>query len=40
MGRHGAEKAPLNDGLMVAVVGTLLLLLAGVCLLAAFYHPG
>jgi hypothetical protein len=40
MGRHGAEKAPPNDGLMTAVVSVLLVLLAGVCLLAAFYRPG
>jgi hypothetical protein len=36
VGRHGAEKAPPNDGLMAVVVGVLLLLLAGVCLLAVF----
>jgi hypothetical protein len=36
VGRHGAEKAPPNDALMVAVVGILLLLLAGVCLMAVF----
>ena len=36
VGRHGAEKAPPNDGLMTAVVGALLVLLAGVCLLAVF----
>jgi hypothetical protein len=40
MGRHGAEKAPPNDGLMTAVVSALLVLLAGVCLLAVFYRPG
>ena len=34
MGRHVAEKAPPNDPLMVSVVVVLLLLLAGVCLLA------
>ncbi len=36
MGRHGAEKAPPNDTFMATVVGALLLLLAGVCLLAVF----
>jgi hypothetical protein len=35
MGRHGYT-APANDRLMSTVVGVLLLLLAGVCLLAAF----
>ncbi len=34
MGRHVAEKAPPNDPLMVTVVVVLLMLLAGVCLLA------
>ena len=36
MGRHGAERAPANDTLMAAVVGVLLLLLVGLCLLAVF----
>jgi hypothetical protein len=36
MGRHATEKAPANDTFMAAVVGVLLLLLAGVCLLAVF----
>ena len=36
MGRHGAEQAPPNDRLMAAVVSALLLLFAGVCLLAVF----
>jgi hypothetical protein len=36
VGRHGAEKAPSNDTLMATVVGVLLLLFAGVCLLAVF----
>jgi hypothetical protein len=36
MGRHAPERAPANDTLMAAVVGVLLLLLAGVCLLAVF----
>jgi hypothetical protein len=35
MGRHG-DTAPANDRLMSAIVGVLLVLLAGVCLLAAF----
>jgi hypothetical protein len=35
MGRH-ADTAPANDRLMSAVVGVLLVVLAGVCLLAAF----
>jgi hypothetical protein len=34
VGRHGAEKAPPNDPLMAVVVSALLLLFAGVCLLA------
>ena len=34
MGRHAPETSPANDTLMAAVVGVLLLLLAGVCLLA------
>jgi hypothetical protein len=36
MGRHGAQKPPANDAFMAVIVGVLLLLLAGVCLLAAF----
>jgi hypothetical protein len=36
MGRHGAERAPANDTLMATIVGVLLLLLVGVCLLAVF----
>ena len=36
MGRHAPERAPSNDTLMAAVVGVLLLLLAGVCQLAVF----
>lgn len=36
MGRHGAERAPANDTLMATVVGVLLLILVGVCLLAVF----
>jgi hypothetical protein len=36
MGRHGAEKAPSNDPVMATVVGLLLLLFVGVCLLAVF----
>ena len=35
MGRH-ADTAPANDRLMSGVVGVLLVLLAAVCLLAAF----
>jgi len=35
MGRHG-DTAPANDRLMSAIVGVLLVMLAGVCLLAAF----
>ena len=34
MGRHVAEKAPPNDVLMSVVVGTLILLLVAICLLA------
>jgi hypothetical protein len=36
VGRHGAEQAPPNDPLMAVVVSALLLLFAGVCLLAVF----
>jgi hypothetical protein len=36
MGRHGATKESSNDTLMTTVVGVLLLLLAGVCVLATF----
>jgi hypothetical protein len=36
MGRHAPERAPANDTLMATVVGLLLLLLVGVCLLAVF----
>jgi hypothetical protein len=35
MGRH-ADTAQANDRLMSAVIGVLLVVLAGVCLLAAF----
>jgi hypothetical protein len=35
MGRHG-DTAPANDRLMSAVVGVLLVVITGVCLLAAF----
>jgi hypothetical protein len=35
MGRH-ADTAPANDRLMSAVVGVLLVVFAGICLLAAF----
>jgi hypothetical protein len=35
MGRHG-DNTPANDRLMSAIVGVLLVALAGVCLLAAF----
>jgi len=36
MGRHAGDKAPANDPLMTSVVSVLLLLAAGVCLLAVF----
>jgi hypothetical protein len=34
MGRHAGKRAPANDPLMTSVVSVLLLLAAGVCLLA------
>jgi hypothetical protein len=34
MGRHAGNKAPANDPFMASVVSVLLLLAAGVCLLA------
>ncbi len=36
MGRHAGNPAPANDRLLTPVVTVLLLLFAGVCLLAVF----